>query len=141
MKKGSKQREHQKGYNNCAIKVEENKFIEGWMHKPKGMLQILWERGIINDTNVAQYTIDGKKDAYGVLLPNTSLKFMLTNLQDFEEEESLLQSMGRLIGVIIDCTPKCYCEFAGEGIEYSWGCSKNEYQGKSIHLKRKKENF
>jgi hypothetical protein len=47
-------------------------------------------KGYIDDTKVAQYTIDGKKDAYGVLLPNTSLKFMLANLQDFEVEESLL---------------------------------------------------
>ncbi len=86
-------------------------------------------------------TIDGRKDAYGVVLPNTSLKFMVSNLQDFEEEESLLQSMGRLMGVIIDRTPKCHCEFAGEGIEYSWGCSKNEYRNKPLSVKRKKESF
>jgi hypothetical protein len=85
--------------------------------------------------------VDGKKDAYGVLIPNTSLKLMVSNLQDFEEEESLLQSMGWLMGVTIDCTPKCHCKFAGEGIEYSWGCSKNEYRGKPINVKQKKENF
>ena len=123
------------------IEAEERKIVEGWVGKPKGMLQVLWERGFINEGNLQQYTVDGKKDAYGVLIPNTSLKLMVSNLQDFEEEESLLQSMGRLMGVTIDRTPKCHCEFAGEGIEYSWGCSKNEYRGKPINVKRKKENF
>jgi hypothetical protein len=66
---------------------------------------------------------------------------MLANLQDSEEEESLLQSMGHLMGVLIDCTPKCHCEFAGEGTEYNWGCHKDECQEKPINLKRKKENF
>ena len=66
---------------------------------------------------------------------------MVSNLLDFEEEESLLQSMGSSMGVVIDRTPKCHCEFAGEGIEYSWGCSKNEYRMKPINEKRKKEQF
>jgi hypothetical protein len=66
---------------------------------------------------------------------------MVLNLLEFEEEESLLQSMGCSMGVIIDHTPKCHCEFAGEGIKYGWGCSKNEYQGKPINAKWKKEQF
>jgi hypothetical protein len=123
------------------IEVDEQKITEGWMDKPKGMLQMLWERGFIDVTKLQQYTVDGKKDVYGVLVPNTSLKFMVSNLLDFEEEESLLQSMGRSMGVVIDRTPKCHCEFAGEGIEYSWGCSKNEYRMKPINEKRKKEQF
>ncbi len=63
---------------------------------------MLWERGFIDEANIQQYTINGRKDAYGVVLPNTSLKFMLSNLQDLEEEELLLQSMGCFVGVIID---------------------------------------
>ena len=43
---------------------------------------------------------------------------------DFEEEETLLQPSGREMGVLVDWTPKCHCELAGEGIEYSWGCAK-----------------
>jgi hypothetical protein len=66
-----------------------------------------------------QYTVDGKKDAYGVLIPNTSLKFMVLNLLDFKEEERLLQSMGCSMGAIINHTPEWHCEFAGEGIKYS----------------------
>ena len=51
------------------IEIEERKIIEGWVGKLKGMLQVLWERGFIDEGNLQQYTIDGKKDAYGVLIP------------------------------------------------------------------------
>jgi hypothetical protein len=40
--------------------------------------------------------------------------------------------MGRKMGVFIDHTPKCHCEMAGEGIEYSSGCAKNAYSTKPI---------
>jgi hypothetical protein len=43
---------------------------------------------------------------------------------DFIEEEPLLQSMGHQIGVTIDRMSKCYPELTGEGIAYSWACSK-----------------
>ena len=35
--------------------------IEGWCGRPKGMLQILWERGHINEAELAKYSGDGKK--------------------------------------------------------------------------------
>jgi hypothetical protein len=34
--------------------------------------------------------------------------------------------------------PKCHCELAGEGVEYSWTCAKNEFQRKPIRLKKAK---
>ncbi len=74
------------------------------------------------------YTMDGRKDAFSVLQPTTSLKYKLSSCKDFEEEESILQSMGRKLGVLVDHTPKCHCELAGEGIEYAWGCSKIYYR-------------
>jgi hypothetical protein len=49
---------------------------------------------------------------------------VLFSKQDFEEEEALLQSLGCLMGVMIDQMSNCHYEFAGEGIEYSWGSSK-----------------
>jgi hypothetical protein len=56
------------------------------MDKQKGMLQMLWERGVLNKTKQQQYTIVGKKDTYGVLILSTRLKFMVLNLLDFKEE-------------------------------------------------------
>jgi len=113
----------------------------GWEGQPKGMLQILLERGWIDIRNLASYTVSGKKNEVGVLEADTSLKHLLGSCRDFEEEESLLQSQGRSLGVTVDRTPKCHCELAGEGIEYSWGCAKNYYRQRPISEKRKKENF
>ena len=61
--------------------------------------------------------------------------------KDFEEEESLLQATGRELNVLIDRTPKCHCELAGEGIEYSWGCAKNRYRAEKLSEKRTKASF
>ena len=74
-------------------------------------------KGFIDVNNLSAYTIDGKKDEYGVIQKETSLKHLMSNCTDFEEEESLLQSMGRQMGVMIDRTPKCHCEMAGERVE------------------------
>jgi len=79
---------------------------------------------IIDEKNLNQYTVTGRKDEMSILQPETSLKFLLGNCLDFEEEELLLQSKGRILRAKIDQTPKCHCELAGEGIEYSWGCVK-----------------
>jgi hypothetical protein len=46
---------------------------------------------------------------------------MMEQQMDFNEEETLLQYHGRWLGVILDRTPKCHPEMAGEGIEYNWG--------------------
>ena len=71
------------------VPVEElvPKTLQGWQGKPKGMLQVLWERGFIDVTNINQYTVGGRKDEMGVLQTETSLKFLLGNCLDFEEEE------------------------------------------------------
>ena len=74
-------------------------------------------------------------------MKNTSLKLLMANCLDFEEEESLLQYYGQDLGVTIDCTPKCHCELAGEGIEYAWGFSKNYYRTLSLSDKKGKQNF
>jgi hypothetical protein len=62
------------------------------------------------------YTLNGKQDAFGFVQKDFSLKLLKGNCL----EEILLQSMG----VLVDRTPKCHCELAGEGIEYSWSCAK-----------------
>lgn len=117
------------------------KIEEGWQGKPKGLLQILWERGWIDANNLGNYTMGGRQNASGVLMKNTSLKLLMANCIDFEEEESLLQHYGRELGVTVDRTPKCHCELAGEGIEYAWGFSKNYYRTLSLSDKKGKQNF
>jgi hypothetical protein len=109
--------------------VEENlpKIKIGWVGKPKGIYQVLWERGFLVPNNLNQYTMDGGKDQFSVHQPHTSLKYLLGSCRDFQEEESLLQTMGQKLGMTVDRTPKCHCELAGEGIEYSWEFAKNYY--------------
>jgi hypothetical protein len=85
---------------------------------------VMWERGFINPTNIDRYTMNGRQDACGVFMPDTSLKFLMGNYEDFEEDDSL-----------------CCCELAGEGIEYTSRCSKNYFQSLRLHDKRGKEKF
>jgi hypothetical protein len=44
---------------------------EGWVGKPKGMLQVLWERGFIDPAiGWHNYMLNGKKDNFdNVILP------------------------------------------------------------------------
>jgi hypothetical protein len=127
--------------NGIRTVILEQKKEEGWEGKPKGMLQILWERGWINPQRWQDYTVNGKKDALGRTIDESSLKFHLGNCDDFINEESMLQYYGRLLGVAVDPTPKCHCELAGEGIKYSWAASKTKYQRFPVGVKKGKEQF
>ena len=115
--------------------------LEGWCGKAKGMMQVLWERGFIDANNMKEYTLAGSKDEFGVVNKSTSLKYLLENLSDFVEEESLLQTNARKMGIQVDRTPKCHAEIAGEGIEYTWGFAKNHFRRQPLDVKRKKETF
>jgi hypothetical protein len=53
----------------------------------KGCCKILWERGFVDVENLSAYTVDGRKDAFGVVQKETSLKHLMSNCTDFEEEE------------------------------------------------------
>jgi hypothetical protein len=101
------------------------------------MLQVLWECGPFDEKNLAQYTVKGQKDEMGILQHHTSLKFLLGNCIDFEEEELLLQSKGRLLAAKANKTPKHHRKLAREGIEYSWGCVKNFFCQQPLKDKRK----
>ena len=113
----------------CGLPIQEikPKIIYGWEGKPKGLLQVLWEQGFIDISKLSHYTMHRKQDPFEVIRKDMSLKFLMSNCQDFKEEESLVQSMGQSMGILVDRIPKCHCELAGEGIEYLWGWSKNEY--------------
>ena len=120
----------------------ETEIKEGWEGKAKGMEQILWERGWIDVTRPRKdYTKLGTKDSMGSIQKDTSLLELVANCSDFENEETMLQTKGRDMGMLVDRTPKCHCELVGEGIEYSWGCAKNLYWRQPLKMKRGKTNF
>ena len=88
--------------NNLPIEVQQQKITPGWEEKPKGLLQVLCEQGWINETKLLDYTLKGKQDAFRVMRMEMSLKALMENCEDFEEEESLLQQMGREMGILVD---------------------------------------
>jgi hypothetical protein len=127
---------------NIPTKYTETEVKEGWEGKAKGMEQILWERGWIDGNRPRKdYSKLGTKDSMGLIRSGTSLLDLVANCSDFENEETMLQTKGQEMGVFVDRTPKCHCELAGEGIEYSWGCAKNLYRRQPLKTKRGKSNF
>ena len=61
--------------------------------------------------------------------------------QDFMQEITLLQYHAGKMGVIIDRTPKCHPEIAGEGVEFAWALAKLKYRRAPIGRKRNKAKF
>jgi hypothetical protein len=125
-----------------SLTYQKQDVLQGWEGKAKGMEQILWERGWIDPSQDRRtYTVIGKKDSMGALRKDTSLRYLMSNLKDFEGQETMLQLKATEMGVFMDRTPKCHCELAGEGIEYAWGCAKNHYRRQPLKDKHGKENF
>jgi hypothetical protein len=55
------------GPRNICTTIEEQKVKEGWLGKPKGMLQVLWECVWLDSSIVVgmQYSKDGKNEDFG----------------------------------------------------------------------------
>jgi hypothetical protein len=124
------------------LTYEKREVIQGWEGKPKGMEQILWERGWIDPSLPRKvYTVYGTRDSMGNVRKDTSLQFLMSNLKDFETQETMLCLKAQEMGVMIDRTPKCHCELTGEGIEYAWGFAKNHYCRQPLKHKKGKEIF
>ena len=135
--------------------VEE--IIPGWDGKQKGLLQILFERGMIDPLLVknskgGKYSRNGKKTDYvdGKLSEEGkkfSLEFLMNNCVDFLEEKTDLEHLADSIcedrehNSSVAFTPKFHCEIAGDGVEYSWGASKRWYRKQSFASKRSFTNF
>jgi len=66
---------------------------------------------------------------------------LMASLTDFVNEETMLQTKAKEMGVIVDRSPVCHAEFAGEGVEYAWGASKNYYRLQPLSEKRTKESW
>ena len=133
---------------NVPTRCTESKVIKGWSAKQKGAHQILFERGWIDPSKITKYTENRKNTERDSDVGNddvTGCKFSLKELmkkqRDFVEETTLLQYYGIKMGVVVDRTPKCHPELAGEGIEYVWAVAKLHYRKAPISEKRTKANF
>ena len=100
------------------LTVSEEKLKEGWLNKPKGAMQILFERGWIDPKNIHLYTEKGKKKSVshgsndsnesGLDLPvdpsgcNYSIEQLMKKQSNFANELTLLQYHGQKLGVLVD---------------------------------------
>jgi hypothetical protein len=129
--------------NSIDLYVDKAEIIQGWEGQPKGLLQVLWERGFIDPKlSVNCYTLDGKKDPItGDVDNSTSLRHLMGCCIDFKEEETALEYLGAQLGVTVQLTPKFHAELAGEGVEYSWAHAKGYYRRLPVSQKKGRENF
>jgi hypothetical protein len=111
---------------------------KGWEGKPKGLKQVLWERGFIDESiPLDEYMImpltnnDDDENA-----EDYSLLCMMSSCLDFAKEETALQYIGRRRNFLVHITPKFHTEIAGEGIEYSWGIAKGKYRREPLESKK-----
>ncbi len=125
----------------------------GWLGKPKGLLQVLWERGWIDVNKLGLYSEKGRAnqlDGDGHIKKEFEayvLRTLMSNCQDFVEEKSAMQvllddlsSTGSL-KIELPISPKYHCELAGEGIEYTWGMLKKYYRSLLLEMKNMKKKF
>ena len=103
------------------------KTTSGYVGKPKGLRQVLWERGFWNVADPKyKPTID-------------KLRTVLANCFDFQHEKTALERAAHDRGHLLRMTPKGHPELAGVGIEYSWGKAKmhflrhNDLDPKTFH--------
>ena len=107
-----------------------------WEGQPKGLLQVLWEQELIDESNkeLASYTVDGQKDPIARCIDTrSSLRHLVANCTDFKHEETAFQHLGAQLGVTVLLTQKLYAELggaelAGEGVEYCWAHAKSHYR-------------
>jgi hypothetical protein len=138
-------------WNNLVTTTEECQVKEGWLGKPKGMLQILWERGWIDSTQVVigrgviqkmekkrlwwGWEIKGRESTICSFLPFESAQGLQRG--DVPDLEYLAKELGGCNATIsILFTPKYNCELAGEGIKDCWGATKQIFW--KLPLKKKK---
>ena len=134
--------------NGLPLTCTENVIIEGWVNKPKGAMQILYEHGWLDPHLLHLYTGDGKKKedpSVSINTDPTGCRFSIDALMklqtDFTNKITLLQLHAQKLGVSIDRSPKCHPELAGEGIEYLWALAKMFYRRSPISRKRTKTKF
>ena len=118
--------------------------IEDYVGKPKGIKQVLFERGLykkgmrgsLTQKQISEWVAKNKE------LPDATLDapLVLSQCEDFANEIGALQAIVEARGHILILSPKCHPELAGCGVEYSWGKAKmtfrretNDCVAKNLH--------
>eukprot|EP01034_Spumella_vulgaris_P036612 gene36612-45158_t len=117
--------------------------IPGYIGKPKGVFQILWERGLYKPEMVLKISEKAKRKRAAQGRPPFDLSLdaslTLSQCEDFRNERGVVQQLLEDAGHILLVSPVCHPEVAGVGIEYSWGVAKlhqrrhNDCVAKHLH--------
>ena len=107
----------------------------GYVGKPKGLLDVLFERGFLDperlkggkDGDKILYTKDTKR-IDGIPDESYSLSSMMAQCRDFQNEPTAMEELTELLGHKQEKTPKKHPEIAGRGIEYCWGKAKMTFR-------------
>ena len=111
-----------------------------WMGgKGEGIAANSLERGWIDESMVKEYKVRAVDDA-GMIIPEYSLTTLTENWTDFINKMSQLEFVCHSLGCKGLITTKYHAEFAGEGIEYSWGLFKAMYRNYPLVSKKGKWN-
>ena len=120
------------------------------MGKPKGLLQILWERGFIDVSKLKLYSLKGKQSQLednGKLkqeFHKYSLRTLMERCSDFANEKSAMEHLFFQLSqkaepsLMMIISPKYHCEVAGEGIEFVWGMLKRRFRSFGLQDKNTK---
>jgi hypothetical protein len=76
-------------HNRIELSEQKEVITPGWQGKRKGLLQVLWERGLIESEVFDKYTVDGQRN---VIIGNVDLQYslrqILANCRDFKDKET-----------------------------------------------------
>ena len=114
---------------------EEEVIRQGYVGKAKGLLDVAFERGLL-DPQRLRGGKDGKKIEYtkgakyfdGIPDESYSLTSIIASCADFQNEPTAMEELTKLLGHEQEKTPKKHPELAGMGIEYMWGKSKMTFR-------------
>lgn len=132
------------------IEVTQEEITQGWLNSPKGLLQVLYERHMINKDKLSWYTDQGRKTHMGNngIIQTKYKEYMLQPMMQacsyFKNEESSMQMLFKKLSslhnnnIYILTSPKYHCEIAGLGIEYAWGLSKKKFRRIPLSEKKNK---
>ena len=118
-----------------TTKLVTHQMKPGWAGKGKGLLQVLWGRGWIDESKISQYKKIVTDDAGYIV------KEMLETCTDFANEKTQLEFVCQSLGTDDLITTKYHAKYAGEGIEYSWEAAKAVYQRYPLASKKGKEKI
>ncbi|KAG7339773.1 hypothetical protein IV203_025453 [Nitzschia inconspicua] len=94
------------GDHGIAISKSEQKKITGWVGEPKGLLQVARDRGFIDHINHHLYSANPKKNPDGTLNAEKSLRSIVGQCTDFQNELTHLQVMANELKVQVMFTPR-----------------------------------